>query len=120
MKLKIYSIRDSKAEIYRQPFFCSSHGEAERNFEMLVNDSKSLVSQYPDDFDLYYIGKFDDDKGMVEALVTPEHLVKGNLLKKVNGSMSVEQAVNEFREKHLTQKANELRQPGIDATQEMQ
>jgi hypothetical protein len=73
---KVYAIRDSKAECYNQPFFQKTHGEAERNFQMLVRDDKSTVSKYPDDYDLYYLGDYDDNKGLIKPLDTPQHIVK--------------------------------------------
>jgi len=79
--LKIFSVKDSKADVFSQPFFQKSHGEAERSFKMLVADPKSTVSQYPEDFDLYYIGDWDDIKGTLTKLDTPTHIVKATNLK---------------------------------------
>lgn len=76
MILKVYSIRDAKAEVYNTPFYQKSHGEAERNFQTLVKDEKSTVAQYPDDFDLYFIGEYDDNKGTFSTLDTPQHIAK--------------------------------------------
>lgn len=76
MELKIFSIRDSKAEIYMQPFFQKSHGEAERSFTQLARDQKSTVSQFPEDYDLYFVGVYDDQKGTVQSLDTPQHVLK--------------------------------------------
>lgn len=76
MITKIYSIRDSKAEVFNSPFFQKSHGEAERNFNTLVNDDKSTVSNYPEDFDLFYIGDYDDNTGKIKPLDTPHHITK--------------------------------------------
>lgn len=81
MQLKIFSIRDSKGEIYNQPFFQKTHGEAERNFRELVKDEKSMIHKYPDDFDLYYLGQFDDQSGVLETLDTPQHVTKAINLK---------------------------------------
>lgn len=81
MQLKVFAIRDSKAEIFNLPFFNKTPGEAERNFKSLVNDGKSTVSQYPDDFDLYYLGEYDDQSGVVKSLDTPQHIVKAVQLK---------------------------------------
>lgn len=81
MELKIYSIRDSKAEIYNTPFFQKTHGEAERNFMQLVNDDKSTVGKFPEDFDLYYLGTYDDQTGKLSALETPQHQIKAVNLK---------------------------------------
>lgn len=82
MKLKIFSIRDAKAMYFNTPYFQKTHGEAERNFQSLVNDEKSTIFQYPDDFDLYYLGEYDDNTGVLESLDTPQHVQKAvNLLK---------------------------------------
>jgi len=76
MLLKMYSIRDSKGEIFHPPYFKRTHGEAERDFSTLASDQKSGVGQYPEDYDLYYIGQYDDQTGKVDALATPQHVVK--------------------------------------------
>lgn len=76
MTQKIYSIRDQKAEYFTQPFFKKTHGEAERDFTMLVNDEKSQINKFPEDFDLYYIGDYDDQTGKMSPLDTPQHIVK--------------------------------------------
>lgn len=76
MLKKIFSIRDGKGEIYHQPFYAHTHGEAERHFKTLTNDEKSQVNQYPEDFDLWYLGQFDDCTGKIEPLETPTHMVK--------------------------------------------
>lgn len=82
MQYKVFAIRDQKAELYNQPFFQKTHGEAERNFQTLVNDEKSTISQYPDDFDLYFLGEYDDNKGLLISLDTPQHVCKAVALKK--------------------------------------
>jgi len=76
MKLKVYSIRDSKSEVYNPPFYKKTHGEAERDFRTLVNDQKSTVNQYSEDFDLYYLADYDDNLGIFQSLDTPQHIIK--------------------------------------------
>lgn len=76
MIMRMFSIRDAKAEVYNMPFFKGTHGEAERDFRSVVNDEKSTVNKYPDDFDLYYLGEYDTDKGTITALDTPQHVLK--------------------------------------------
>jgi len=76
MQLQVYSIRDAKSEIYNPPFFSRTHGEAERNFMQLVKDEKSTVFQYPEDYDLYHLGAYDDGTGKLQPLDTPRHVVK--------------------------------------------
>jgi len=83
MQLKIFTIRDSKGEVYNTPFFQKSHGEAERSFRELVNDEKSMVSKYPDDFDLYFVGEYNDQTGTISSLETPQHVVKAVNVKRI-------------------------------------
>lgn len=76
MELKAYSIRDSKAEIFNPPFYKKTHGEAERDFQTLCKDEKSTPAQYPEDFDLYFCGTYDDQTGLFKPLATPQHIIK--------------------------------------------
>lgn len=76
MQLKMYSIRDVKTLVFKPPFVKHTHGEAERDFKSLVNDQQSMVNKYPEDFDLYYLGVYDDNSGKFEALDTPQHITK--------------------------------------------
>lgn len=73
---KLYSIRDSKSELFCPPFLARTHGEAERNFAKVANDPKSQIFATPEDFDLYHLGTYDDASGSIEALKTPEHVIK--------------------------------------------
>lgn len=73
---KMFSIRDSKGEIFHPPFFKNTHGEAERDFKQLSKDDKSMVSKYPEDFDLYYIGEYDTKTGKMNPVETPQHIIK--------------------------------------------
>jgi len=84
MLRRIYSIRDSKAELYSQPMFAHTHGEAERNFTELVNDEKSKLFQFSEDFDLYHIGDLDDSTGKINSPDTPQHIAKAAHIKRPN------------------------------------
>lgn len=81
MILKIFAIRDTKGEHYGSPFFQKSNSEAERSFHQLVNDPASMPSKYPEDFDLYALGEYDDLTGKIKALDTPYHIIKATGLK---------------------------------------
>lgn len=74
MLTNIYSIHDSKGSIFNTPFFAINDSMATRNFLMLKNDSKSTVSQFPDDFALYKIGSYDDSTGLITPVNVPERL----------------------------------------------
>ncbi|QXP08276.1 MAG: nonstructural protein [Arizlama microvirus] len=83
MLLKAFAVRDGKAEYYMNPFFQKTMGEAERSFRSLVNDEKSIVHQYPEDYDLYFLGEYDDQTGKFSPLEAPQHLQKAVHVKTV-------------------------------------
>ena len=74
MIVKMYSIYDSKAEAYMQPFFAQSNGVAIRSFTNAANDKGSAIGQYPTDFTLFELGSFDDSNGDYVALTAPKPL----------------------------------------------
>lgn len=76
MLLKAYSIRDAKGEFYSPPFYKHTHGEAEREFVQLIRDPKSQPNQFPEDYDLYHLGEYDNVKGFFKSLDTPQHIMK--------------------------------------------
>lgn len=76
MELKIFSIRDQKSEVFNTPWYKTTHGEAERDFRSAVNDEKTFLYKHPEDFDLYFLGTYDDNTGKFQTLPTPEHVIK--------------------------------------------
>lgn len=63
MKIKVFSVYDKKANGYQNPFFQQTVGLAERVFRTAANDSKTQICMYPEDYELYYIADYDDEKG---------------------------------------------------------
>lgn len=96
MQLKVYSIRDRKTEVYNTPFFQKSHGEAERSFTSMSMDTKSTINMYPEDYDLYYIGEYDTDKGLLIPLDSPLHVSKAiEVIDRIRSSQLNQQAQSE-------------------------
>lgn len=63
LKLRLYSIYDSKAEQFSPPQVYHNDMLALRGFESIVNDDKMLIKKYPEDFTLYYVGNLSDSNG---------------------------------------------------------
>lgn len=76
MQQKMFSIRDARGQVFHPPFYALTPGMAEREFTRLVNDQNSQLSQFPDDYDLYECGDYDDQTGVGTWLPTPQHVVK--------------------------------------------
>lgn len=65
--LKIYTIKDKKAEAYLQPFTTSTDGLAIRMVQASMEQENNL-SKYPEDFSLWQIAEFDENTGKVTGL----------------------------------------------------
>lgn len=74
MKLKAYSIYDSKGTIFNAPFFQHNAGLALRAFADLANDPQSTLFRHAGDFVLYEVGEFDDTTGLLAPYATHLHL----------------------------------------------
>lgn len=57
---KIFTVYDSKSEVYSKPFMLKTKGEAMRGFVDVSNDKESAIGQHPEDYSLFEIGEFDD------------------------------------------------------------
>lgn len=71
----VYSIKDHKVG-YMPPTVDQNDGSAIRNFSYAVN-SGGIMNYSPNDFDLFKIGDFDDEKGKMIGIV-PELVVSGS------------------------------------------
>lgn len=63
MKLKMFSIYDSKAEAFLQPFFSQTTGTAIRSFESAANEVGHDFNKYAGDYTLFELGEFDQESG---------------------------------------------------------
>lgn len=82
-KLKVFSVFDSKLQVWMNPMVMQHTGQAERMWMEIVNDGQSLPSKHPSDFALYQVGEFDDNSGMLTALAAPTQVMTGTSAKKL-------------------------------------
>ena len=74
MITKVFSIFDSKAQMFNVPFFMTTTPAAIRSFTDLVNDPNTPVNKHPSDFVLYELGEFDDSVGKMTNYAEHHHL----------------------------------------------
>lgn len=67
----VCAIRDSKTCFY-PPMIHENESAAIRNFAMLVNNSTGAENYAPGDFDMFVVGHFDNEKG----ILTPENPIR--------------------------------------------
>lgn len=77
-----YSIRDNKTASYAKPFFAQNDILATRALHTAVNDPNIQLSMFPEDFDMYHVGEFDDQTGMFETC-QPRFVIAAVSLKKI-------------------------------------
>jgi len=63
MIVKVFSIYDTAAGVYRQPFYAHADGEAMRVFYDLSINAEHEIGRHPEDYSLFLVAKYDDNKG---------------------------------------------------------
>lgn len=74
MKMEMFSVYDSKTELFMRPWFAINVASAQRTFNDEANDKSSPLSKHPEDYTLYHIGTFQDDTAMVVCHAQPKNL----------------------------------------------
>lgn len=73
-KAKIFSIYDSKAEAYIQPWFAPTTSVGKRLFTAAANNEDSDFNRFAADYTLFEIGTFDSETGKIEMYPAQENL----------------------------------------------
>lgn len=78
MKYVIVAIRDSAVGAFGRPVFTASTGVAIRSFSDEVNSNRdgNDLNRHPQDFELYHLGEFDDERAAF-LLIEPKMLCRG-------------------------------------------
>ena len=72
MNKRVYSIRDDRMKTYGNLVFIENDNVATRAFgDLVLSDSKSLMSMHPADFSLWYLGEFDAETGVFSCDIKP-------------------------------------------------
>lgn len=71
----IYSVYDVVANVYSVPFFAMCDSVALRLFRLSVMDLESMICRFPSDYQLHYLGTFDDVSGVVTSVDSSDEIV---------------------------------------------
>lgn len=66
--LKMYSIYDRKSKIHHPPNYCHNTAHAMRVFTSIFSQVEQVFNAYPEDFQIFEIGEWNDETGMVTSL----------------------------------------------------
>lgn len=78
MIMKVYSVFDSKATAFLQPFFAVNRAVALRSFARAVNEEGSDFHLYAGDYTLFELGEWDQMSGKFVAGDVMENLGIGS------------------------------------------
>lgn len=82
LNMCLYSVYDSKAESYSQPFFAVNDAVARRMFEQACNDGETPVCAHPEDYTLFRVGDWSSEAGKVQGLEAPVAIARAIELKR--------------------------------------
>lgn len=71
MRVKLFSIFDTKSRVFLAPFVARSTVDAQRQIAASFKDPQmreTPVGQNPEDFELYTVGDFDDETGVISPV----------------------------------------------------
>jgi hypothetical protein len=77
----LFSVYDSKARAYGNPFVAPRQEMAVRDFTQAVRDPSTQLNKFPEDFTLVEIGQFDDENCCFELHKNPIPLGLASLFK---------------------------------------
>lgn len=94
--IHLFSFKDLKTGKFMPPFFSNSDEDAKRQCSSIVNFSNSLICKFPEDYQLYFIGTFSEDTGIIVS-VTPELICECSSLK-TEKSLSYDELLKEVKQ----------------------
>lgn len=69
MKMIAFTVFDSAAMRYLEPFWAPTVEVALRMFRQIVNTPEHQFNRFPEDYSLFAIGEFDQETGRVSSYV---------------------------------------------------
>ncbi|QXP08070.1 MAG: nonstructural protein [Arizlama microvirus] len=81
MEMKIFSLRDIKIGRYHMPFLHHSENEAVRAVMLAMMGEKGELCNFPEDFELYQLGTFEEVIGQIKPFDGPKFLISCSSIK---------------------------------------
>lgn len=75
--LIVVAVKDRAMDAFMRPFCVQHRNAAVRSFIDEVNRADSEMAKHPDDYDLYCVGSFKEDSGVLAGAVELELLIRG-------------------------------------------
>ena len=72
----MYTVYDSKAEIYTNPFHFRNDQEAIRQFTTEAQNPESKLNKHAEDYTLFLLGEYDQDTAEFSIRETPKAILR--------------------------------------------
>lgn len=72
--MKLFAVRDIKADSYGAPISVATRGLALRSFSDVCLDARSEIAKYPEDYSLHELGEYDPNSGVITPHPSPKHV----------------------------------------------
>lgn len=76
MKKSILAVLDTVGGIYGNPFFSTNKNTGIRDFHHAAKEPGSAINRSPEDYQLFYLGEFDDVTCSFDLLPAPERVAR--------------------------------------------
>ncbi|QXP08515.1 MAG: nonstructural protein [Arizlama microvirus] len=90
MQNEIFSIYDTKAQSFHKPYYSQNTQTAIREATEAAKNPDSLLSRYPEDFNLFRLGVFDQHTGIITLETAPLSIGVLNSFIKTSPSISTQ------------------------------
>lgn len=73
----VFTVRDSAANLYNPPFYARTAGQAQRDFDHMIQNGEGAAQAHPGDFELYMLGTYNDETGEFNIMAHAELIRRG-------------------------------------------
>lgn len=82
MLTRCYCVYDRKTLVYNAPYYAVTDGAAVRVLSEAVADTNHPLGRHPNDYVLFFVGTFDDQKGAMIPVSPLVHVIDASALVK--------------------------------------
>lgn len=76
MKMQMFVIYDSKAEVYNKPFYQLNDACALRTARDLRSTPNNEINNNPEDYSMFHLGEYDDSNAQIDLNSSPKIFLK--------------------------------------------
>lgn len=83
-KLQLLAVKDRQLNAFMRPFAAQTIGQAIRSFRDETNNAQSEINKHPEDYELYHLGEFEEENGVIIGITPKQVALATNLIERKN------------------------------------